>query len=387
MRKFLCFLATVIILMLPSYAADTVNEVDTPITVSTEMIANYCQGIGTANVFAVNIRENPTIESKVIDVLYKNNYVIVFDKVGDWYCINYEDKIGYVYSKYLDLQESGEADLGFGEIEPEVANIRENPTVESKQIGAIFQKEVVSITGVSNNWYKIKFKDNTEGYIRSDLIDPTILEPVYEELEDAAPAKGAASASEKLPSAYSGNYNYSYAQDTKTENSTDEDVSNPSEDNDYSYDDSDYNDNDNDEDYSYDDYEDEGTGADYSSSTGDYIVETAKQYLGTPYVWGGTSPSGFDCSGFVQYVFRECGYSISRTATPQYSDGTPVSYSNLTTGDLVFFERTYATDGISHVGIYIDGGDFIHCANGGVKISNLTESYYSSRYYGACRII
>lgn len=116
------------------------------------------------------------------------------------------------------------------------------------------------------------------------------------------------------------------------------------------------------------------------------IVSVAKQYLGVPYVWGGTSPSGFDCSGFVQYVFRKCGYSVTRTADTQYYDGTPVSYSNLQAGDLVFFTGTYATAGISHIGIYIGGGQFIHAASGGVKISSLSESYYSSRYYSACRV-
>jgi cell wall-associated NlpC family hydrolase len=108
--------------------------------------------------------------------------------------------------------------------------------------------------------------------------------------------------------------------------------------------------------------------------------------MGVPYVWGGTSPSGFDCSGFTQYVFRQCGYSINRTAAAQYSNGSYVSYDSLQAGDLVFFANTYAASGITHVGIYIGGGQFIHCANGGVKISSLSESYYSSRYYGARRI-
>ena len=124
----------------------------------------------------------------------------------------------------------------------------------------------------------------------------------------------------------------------------------------------------------------------YDSGSSSSIVSVAQNYLGVPYVWGGTSPSGFDCSGFTQYVFRQCGYSINRTADAQYSNGSYVSYDSLQAGDLVFFANTYSASGITHVGIYIGGGQFIHAANGGVKISSLSESYYSSRYYGARRI-
>ena len=124
----------------------------------------------------------------------------------------------------------------------------------------------------------------------------------------------------------------------------------------------------------------------YDSGSSSSIVSVAQNYMGVPYVWGGTSPSGFDCSGFTQYVFRQCGYSINRTADAQYSNGSYVSYDSLQAGDLVFFANTYSASGITHVGIYIGGGQFIHAANGGVKISSLSESYYSSRYYGARRI-
>lgn len=116
------------------------------------------------------------------------------------------------------------------------------------------------------------------------------------------------------------------------------------------------------------------------------LLNYAYQFLGTPYVWGGTTPAGFDCSGFVQYIFAGCGYEIYRTATAQMDNGTPVPQSDLKPGDLIFFERTYNTDGASHVGIYIGDSEFIHCA-GSVKITSLEEEYYSSRYYGAVRII
>lgn len=113
------------------------------------------------------------------------------------------------------------------------------------------------------------------------------------------------------------------------------------------------------------------------------ILSYASQFLGTPYVWGGTSPSGFDCSGFTQYVFRHAGISISRTSQSQYTQGTAVSRSNLKAGDLVFF-TTYGS-GATHVGIYAGNNTMIDSSNGGVTYQNMNNSYWAPRYLGARR--
>ena len=99
------------------------------------------------------------------------------------------------------------------------------------------------------------------------------------------------------------------------------------------------------------------------------VVGIAMQYLGTPYVWGGSSPGGFDCSGLVAYAYAQVGVSLPHNAAAQYSYGTPVSYSDLQAGDLVFFS------GLGHMGIYIGGGQFIHAPHTGdvVKISNMSD--------------
>jgi cell wall-associated NlpC family hydrolase len=113
------------------------------------------------------------------------------------------------------------------------------------------------------------------------------------------------------------------------------------------------------------------------------VVGIAMQYLGVPYVWGGASPSGFDCSGFAMYVYAQVGISLPHNAAAQYgSVGVPVSRSDLQPGDLVFF------DGLGHMGIYIGGGQFIHAPHTGdvVKISSLSDSWYAATYYGAKRV-
>jgi cell wall-associated NlpC family hydrolase len=112
------------------------------------------------------------------------------------------------------------------------------------------------------------------------------------------------------------------------------------------------------------------------------VVGIAMRYLGVPYVWGGASPSGFDCSGFVMYVYAQVGVSLPHNAAMQYGYGSPVSQAQLAPGDLVFF------NGLGHMGIYIGGGQFIHAPHTGdvVKISSLGDSWYSSTYYGARRL-
>jgi peptidoglycan DL-endopeptidase CwlO len=112
------------------------------------------------------------------------------------------------------------------------------------------------------------------------------------------------------------------------------------------------------------------------------VVGIAMQYLGVPYVWGGMSPAGFDCSGFVAYVYAQIGVSLPHHAASQYGYGSPVSRDQLAPGDLVFF------DGLGHMGIYIGSGQFIHSPHTGdvVKISSLYDSWYSATYVGARRL-
>ena len=121
------------------------------------------------------------------------------------------------------------------------------------------------------------------------------------------------------------------------------------------------------------------------SANGSKLVAQASQYIGTKYVYGGTSPSGFDCSGLVQYSLRKLGVSISRSSASQYAYGTSVSKSNLQPGDLVFFSRG---GGISHVAIYAGNDQVIHAPRSGKTVcyQSLSSLTGSMTYVGAKRI-
>lgn len=125
----------------------------------------------------------------------------------------------------------------------------------------------------------------------------------------------------------------------------------------------------------------------HASSKADDIVSDAHNYIGSPYQFGGTTPSGFDCSGYIQYVFAKHGESIPRTTSQQFNSGEAVSKSNLIKGDLVFFNTS--GNGVSHSGIYIGNNKFIHASSSrGVTVTDLNDPWYwGSRYIGARRYL
>ena len=128
--------------------------------------------------------------------------------------------------------------------------------------------------------------------------------------------------------------------------------------------------------------------ADLDGSVGAQVVEMAMAFLGTRYRSGGSSPNGFDCSGFTLYLYAKFGYSLPHSATAQYKNcGYAVAKADLQPGDLVFFSDS--SHAIGHVGIYIGNGQIIHArySVGKVTIDNLSASYYTNRYVGAKRIV
>lgn len=281
-------------------------------------------GIGIVDASGgLRLREKPSTDADIISTAYNGDNVVIIRKVGDWYLVNYNLDIGYMHSDYLTVKERENIELGYGSVDPYLANIRSGPSTSSSLVDQVSSGEKVYIFGFNCNWYKVKYNGQI-GYIRSDLV--TLLEKPY----GNSGSTGGSSSSSSSSSGSSGT-SYSY------------------------------------------------------SSAGEQIATYALKFVGYPYVYGGTSPSGFDCSGFVQYIYRQFGYSINRTATAQLANGYSVSYSNLAPGDLVFFGSGSSA---SHVGMYIGNGQFVHAANSssGVKISSLSESWYAARYIGARRI-
>lgn len=126
-----------------------------------------------------------------------------------------------------------------------------------------------------------------------------------------------------------------------------------------------------------------GSGSASAATQMDHVISST---LGVSYKTGGTTTSGFDCSGFTKYVFKKLGVTLPRTSKSQYQIGTAVKRSALRSGDLVFFNTTGR--GVSHVGIYVGGGKFAQSSSSrGVIISSLSESYWSKRYVGAKRVM
>ncbi|MGH7277798.1 MAG: C40 family peptidase [Candidatus Rokuibacteriota bacterium] len=111
------------------------------------------------------------------------------------------------------------------------------------------------------------------------------------------------------------------------------------------------------------------------------VVRVALRHVGVPYMWGGSSPAGFDCSGLVQYAYRQLGVALPRTVAEQYRVGTPVAPAHMQPGDIVFFDK------LRHNGIYLGDGEFVHSSKTGdvVRISRLDETWFRQRWMGARR--
>ena len=314
----------------PTEPAPTEPKPTEPETTKPQLI--YGAGFVTAS-GGLRLRAQATTNSAILDTAQRNEVVVVLSKEGDWYKVNYNLQEGYMHSDYVSVLTRENAELGYGQfLENSKVYTAVDPT--SKVLDTANKDEKAYIIGVNTGWYKVIFKD-VIGYVPSNVLKLT--EVPYENHD-----------SENYPRFFRLGKSTGLA---PSADALKEEVLIPSTD-------------------------------------GEKIVATAKKYLGVPYVWGGASPSGFDCSGLVYYVFKVNGYSMYRTPEDQYRQGTYVSRNNLQPGDVVFFYNTVPGTGISHVGIYIGDGQFIHSPNSRsvVSIARLDNTYWNQHYYGARRM-
>ena len=343
------------------------------------------------------LRESPG--GDIITTLSYNTPVAVLSNSSSWYKIAVNGREGYVSGEYITGTTQTDFSLGTAKIVcSTTVNFRSQPSTSSTVLASMPNGASVNITGVSNGWFKATY-NGQNGYVSADYVSfagsgsgsssssnqssssststtrtgkivcdtsvnfrsqPNTSCSVIGSLYNGATITILSSENGWYKATYNGKTGYISADyvTVTSGQASDSAVSKPS--NSVSY---------------------NGTSAKRKA-----VIEYAAQFLGTPYVYGGSTPSGFDCSGFTSYVFANTVGSIPRVAQAQFDATTRVSMSELKPGDLVFFGSSASS--ISHVGIYVGDGKFIHSPHTGdvVKYDSLS-GYYSNRFQGGGRVI
>ena len=290
-------------------------------------VSTPIQALGVVSGTNVRVRSGAGTGYDILKTLDKGTLVELTVQEGDWYRISYDGARGYIASRYVTRYDSATGLSGAGKVTADVLNIRSAPKSGSTSLGTASHGAVLTVTGIEGSWFAVSY-NGVSGYVASQYVlicSPSTADTSAPETPEETPAE------------------------TPAETPTD----NPA-----------------------------------ATVSGSEIVSLAQQYLGVPYVYGGSSPSGFDCSGFTMYIFAQVGVKLPHGATSQLSYGASVSRSELQPGDLVFFQDYGAV--ASHVGIYIGGDQFIHASSSSgnsrcVTVSSLAESYYANHYYTARR--
>ena len=342
-------------------------------------------GVTNTGSSKLNLRAQAAAGSSVLTKIPGGSTVEVLNTdTNGWYQISFAGMTGYVASQYVNLTQPTAAVQG--RVKDGPLNIRSAPSTSGSKCGKLYAGQEVEILESLDGWYRI-----SQGYVSADYItvaqtpaaDPAPAEPAPAETPAAAPAaestalygrvttgslnvrSGPSTSHAKVGKVYAGKV----LEILETANGW------------YRIE----------EGYVIADYVRLVDESELSASgTAAEVVSLAMSYLGYPYVYGGSSPKGFDCSGFTSYIYKQYGYSLNRTCSGQLDNGTPVAMSELQPGDLVIFKKYANSAGrASHVGIYIGGGEFIHASTSkvGVIISKLSDAYYTPGFVGGRRIV
>lgn len=270
----------------------------------------------------------PLINSNTIEILENDVTVTVETELNGWSYVTSDNIEGWIRTEKL---KATDAKNKVGYINTNSVNFRENPDASGKIISTLSKNAEIDIIEENNGWIKIEYKGKV-GYVATKYVSNTKVQTT------SRSASSRRTTTTKTTS-------------TATKTTTTTVTASASADT-------------------------------VSNASTSEIVSYAKKYLGYRYVRGGNTPSGFDCSGFTQYVYKHFGYSLSRSSSSQAGNGVAVNKANLRQGDIICFSGSSGSKRVSHVGIYIGGGRFIHAANSRKGV--ITSSVDGDGYFYVC---
>lgn len=308
----------------------TVSTISGMLTVYALGSGTLAYGAATVGVNYMNVREGPGLSYKIIgETLEEGDIVVILECTNkEWYKINFQGRIGYVRVLLLRDVCTDERFYAQGRASGEWVNLRSNPEIPGKILGTYKKGTEMIVIGIVNGWYRVRL-DDKEGYVRSDLMN------IVSGYKPAAAAKAQAAASSKGQVM----------------------VADPD--------------------------------PNIDTELGQQIADYAVNFVGFPYIYGEAGPYAFDCSGFVEFVFKKFNFKVPRTAGDQNKSQIGNTFGNknsLAPGDLVFFSK-YENSTVTHVGIFIGNDEFVHAStpSAGVIISNIRSAYYTRVWHSGKR--